>query len=407
MKAGLFMLCLGWAAMALGAADGNWPQWRGPNRDGKSVETGLLQEWPEGGPRRLWSITGIGEGFSSPAVADGVAYISGERNERLWFTALDMATGRTRWSVELGEAFLERRGNGPRATATVDGGRLYFVGGKGGIFCLDRADGRVVWQRDMADFGGRVPTWGYSESVLLVGDLAIVTPGGNNCIVALDKATGEQKWVTRNLSDAAHYVSAIHVEHDGVEMIVQGTANRLVGLNPADGAELWRIDWPGRNTANIPNPVYSEGIVFWANGYRQGGIAVRLEVEDGEVKATQLYHTGEFVNHHGGYVVHEGHVYGNHNRGYSCLVLETGEVKWHDEGVRKGSVVFADGMLYTFAERRGRMVLVKATPEGLEQKGVFEVEGTGRNSWAHPAIANGRLLLRFGDHLHCFDVRRP
>jgi len=379
---------------------GDWPGWRGPNRDGKSPDTGLLKQWPEGGPPRLWHVRGIGEGYSSVAVVDGLVYITGKVDDTLVLTALDME-GKHRWKVPLGPAFTKSH-PGARSTPMIDQGNLYLVTGVGLIVCCDAKSGRNKWTRRMSDFGGKVPGWGYAESVLILGNLAVVTPGGANCIVALDKQSGRPVWSSRGFDAGAQYSSCIAFEHQGTPLVVNGTHKGIVGVDARNGKVLWSDDFSAGNTANCPTPVYENGYVFWANGYGKGGVCLKLGPKG--TSAARAWTTREMVCHHGGYIVHEGYLYGNNGSGWACLELTTGRVMWQERAVGKGSVCFADNMLYLFGESGGRVGLATCSPQGLEMRGEFRVEGEGP-SWAHPVVIGGRLYVRYADNLYCFDVK--
>lgn len=388
-------------AVAAPAPPSEWPGWRGPARDGKSTDTRLLKEWPAGGPALLWKATGIGSGFSSVAVAGGRVYITGIVDNELVLTALSL-DGKVLWRAKHGPE--HNNVPGARATPTVDGDRVYLTSGTGRIGCFDAQTGAVRWTRQMADFGGSPHDWGYAESVLIYKDLAVVTPGGRNCIVALNKRTGEPVWQSTGFEAPAHYGSCIAVEFGGVPMIVAGTGAGLFAVDARNGKLLWKSDFSAGNTANCPTPAYADGYVFWANGYGKGGICMRLVAANGTVTAEEAWHTADMDCHHGGYVIHDGFIYGNHGGGWACLDLKTGTTRWRARGVGKGSLCFADGMLYLFAENGGRAGLAPASPEGLQLKGEFSVAGQGP-SWAHPVVTGGRLYLRYDDNLYCFNVR--
>jgi len=252
--------------------------------------------------------------------------------------------------------------------------------------------------------GGRPGGWGYAESILIVNDWAIVKPGGEKCIVALDKTTGKTIWISGGFKAGAQYSSCYTFTYQGVPMIVNGTQGGIVCVDPKDGRVLWSNPFSARNTANCPTPAFSDGYVFWANGYRKGGICFKLTINRGQVTAEEAWRTGDMDCHHGGYVLHEGYIYGNHSSGWVCLDLKTGEKMWQERGVRKGSVCFADGMLYLFGERGGAAGLATCSPQGLEMKGTFSVQGDGP-SWAYPVVTAGRLYLRYDNNLYCFDVK--
>jgi len=379
-----------------------WPGWRGPMRDGKSPDTGLLKQWPPDGPELVWSVDTIGKGYSSVAVANDTVYITGDANHRLTLYAFDL-DGRPRWQRDIDAAWTKSP-PGSRSTPSIDGGNLYLVSGNGVVGCFDATNGRPKWQRNMREFGGSTPNWGYAESVLIYENLAVITPGGDNCIVALDKTNGRPVWTSQGFRAGAHYSSCYAFTHDGVPMIVNGTAEGIVCVEPRSGGMLWSNPFSARNTANCPTPVFGDGHVFWANGYGKGGVCLRLTADRGRVSAQQAWTTRDMVCHHGGYIIEDGHIYGNNGQGWACLDLPTGRQLWHERGVGKGSLCFADDMLYLFAESGGKMGLATCSPEGFEMRGSFSVAGSGP-SWAHPVVIGGRLYIRYDTNLYCYDVR--
>ncbi len=382
-------------------ADG-WPGWRGSLRDGKSPDTGLLKQWPDGGPQLLWKVDGIGKGFSTVAVANGVVYTTGDVGDTLVISAFDLE-GRPQWKTPHDAAWTKDP-PGSRSTPMIDGGNLYLVSGHGLVGCYNARTGRGNWTVHLRDFGGSVPGWGYAESVLIYENLAVVTPGGRSCIVALDKSSGRPVWTSQGFQAGAQYGSCYAFTYQGVPMIVTGTREGIVCVDARNGRLLWSNPFSAQNTANCPTPVFSDGYVFWANGYGRGGICLKLTVRGGRVSAEEAWTTPDMVCHHGGYVVHEGYIYGNHGGGWVCLDLRTGEKMWQERGVGKGSICFADGMLYLFGENGGKAGLATCSPQGMQMKGTFSVQGEGP-SWAHPVVTGGRLYLRYDDHLYCFDVR--
>ena len=387
--------------VAAGAED--WPGWRGSHRDGKSPDTGLLKEWPAGGPELTWKVDGIGKGFSTVAVAGGMVFTTGDVNQSFTIFAFDL-DGEPKWQVEHDSAWTKSR-PGSRSTPMIDGGNLYLVSGDGLVGCYEAKTGKPRWTTQMLDFGGGTPKWGYAESVLIYDDLAVVTPGGENCIVALDKASGERVWSSRDYKAGAQYGSCYAFTCQGVPMIATGTGEGIVGVDPASGRVLWSNPFCARNIANCPTPVFSDGYLFWANGYRKGGICLELTVQEGQVSAREAWTTKDMVCHHGGYIVHEGYIYGNHNAGWVCLEIETGRKMWEESGVGKGSVCFADGMLYLFGESGGKAGLATCSPDAMEMRGEFSVEGEG-TSWAHPVVIGGRLYLRYDTNLYCYNVKQ-
>lgn len=384
-------------------ANANWPGWRGPMRDGKSPDTGLLKSWPEGGPPLLWRARGIGKGYSSVAVVDGKVYTTGVIDERLMISVFDTDGNRV-GQVQHDMAWTKNYPGG-RSTPMIDNGNLYLISGHGLVGCYDTASMRQKWTVHMQDFGGEPPNWGYAESVLILGELAVITPGGAKCIVALKKSTGQPVWASSGFSAAAQYGSCYAFEFGGVPIIAAGTHGGLVGVDARNGRALFSDPFASGNTANCPTPAAADGYVFWAAGYDKGGVCLKLEGTRDRVTARQVWTTQDMVSHHGGYIIHEGHIYGNNdNRGWSCIELASGKTVWQEKAVGKGSVCFADGMLYLFGEKGGRAGLATCSPSGLEMRGEFNVEGDGP-SWAHPVVIGGRLYLRYDDNLYCFDVR--
>jgi outer membrane protein assembly factor BamB len=400
---GLTLLAaLATAATPRAVPDPGWPDWLGPHRDGKSADTGLLGEWPAAGPKLLWKAEGIGVGFSSVAVVGGKVYITGDKEGKLRISAFDLS-GQPLWTADHGQA--KGGPDGSRASPVIDQGNLYLLNGHGLVGCYDAATGSKKWTREAKEFGGSSGGWGYAESVLIYKNLALFKPGGKNCMVALDKTSGETVWKSSEFDAGAEYGSSIVVTFQGHPTIVSGSNRGIFAVDAADGKLLWSNFFSAGNTANCPTPAYADGHVFWANGYGRGGICLNLKVEDDQVKADVAWLTRDMDCHHGGYVIHEGYIYGNHDRGWACLDLKTGKRMWNERGVGKGSLCFADGMLYLFSENDGQAALATCSPEGLRLTGKVKVKGAGP-SWAHPVVAGGRLYLRYDTNLYCFDVKQ-
>lgn len=399
------------AALSVSALAADWPQWRGENRDGVSKETGLLKEWPEGGPKLLWKSTGLGEGYASPAVAKGRIYGMGLRGDKEVVWALDAATGKEVWNTPIADKITldgGQGGYGPRSTPTVDGDRLYAVGVGGLLVSLNAKDGKLIWKQDFVkDFGGAVPTWGYSESPLVDGNVVIGTPGGKNAaVVAFNKLTGTILWKAGVPGDdRAHYASSILANVDGQKQYIQFLSGGVVGLDAKSGKYLWRFDSPANRVANCSTPIFRDNMVFAASAYNTGGGLAKLTKNSDGTTAEQVYFTKRMQNHHGGMVLVGDYVYGFDNNALTCLNFKTGDVAWSDRSVGKGSVTYADGYLYARSER-GPVALVEATPKGYVEKGRFDQpERTGNPSWTYPVIANGKLYLLDQNTLFCYDIK--
>lgn len=404
----IFGFTLNSAPNNLFAGEGDWPQWRGPDRAGMSDESGLLATWPESGPRLIWLFNDVGLGYSSNAVVDGRLYTMGARGEAEYIIAVHVADGREAWSTKIGPLYTNGWGNGPRSTPTIQGGRVYALGAGGNIVCLQAADGKSIWQRTMADFGGTTPDWGYVESILVDGDQVLLTPGGaSGAIVALDTNSGALRWQSKQFTDPAQFSSIIAVENHGLSQYVQLTMESVVGLS-TKGQLLWRAEFPGR-TAVIPTPVYRDGRVYVTAGYGAGCMMIGI---DASQKATQLYANKVMKNHHGGVVLVGDFVYGySDGYGWTCQAFDSGELVWNEkEALGKGSVAYADGRLYCLAEN-GDVALVEATPKGYIEHGRFrldpqtELRNPRGGIWSHPVVANGRLYLRDQELLMAYDIR--
>src|SRR5262245_18587787 len=392
-------------AAALGAA-GDWPQWQGPDRTGLSKETGLLKEWPAGGPGIVWKAAGLGAGFGSLAIAGERLFVQGMRGGSSVVIALDRGDGKEAWSRSLGEPQHNNRGPGPRGTPTVDGDRLYVLTENGDLACLKTADGSVVWQRNvLRDFRGEQLKWLISESPLVDGPHLVVSPGGPGAgMVKLDKMTGKTVWTASELSDPAGYASVIAADVQGVRTYFTFTSSAGVGVRASDGKLMFRYPNAANNVANITTPIFSNNKVFFTSAYDTGAGLVDLTVQNGEVKAKEVYFTRNMKNHHGGVVLVDGYLYGYNDSILTCLEFGSGRVLWRDRSVGKGSVTYADGNLYIQSENNV-VGLAPASPQGYGEKGRFAIPDKGLPSWAHPVISDARLYIRNQDSLMAYDIK--
>jgi len=403
-------LCLFAALATTIATAADWPQWRGPDRTDISKETGLLKGWPEGGPKQVWLFKDAGLGYSGPAIVGGKLFTMGIREGGEQLIALDAKEGKLLWSVKIGEILKNGFGDGPRSTPTVDGDRIYALSGRGSIVCASVADGKILWQRTMKEFGGNTPNWGYTESVLVDGNKVICTPGGaQGAVVALDKKTGEPVWQSKEFTDGAHYASIIAANYGGKRQYIQLTEKHVVGVSAEDGKVLWTSDWPGK-TAVIPTPIFHDGHVYVTSGYGVGSKLIKLSQSN---EASDVYFSKTMINHHGGVILVDGHIYGySDGNGWTCQNLMTGEKVWAEmDALGKGAIAYADGKFYCLAEKDGTVVLIDASPKGWKEHGRFKLEPqtTQRSPrghiWTHPVIVDGRLYLRDQELLSCYDVK--
>jgi outer membrane protein assembly factor BamB len=403
-------------------ATSTWPQWRGPNRDAVSSETGLQKTWETAPPKLAWEASGLGAGFSSLSIVGGKIFTMGDLGEDQYVMAISETGGKPLWKTKIGPAWQDGDFPGPRGTPTVDGDRVYAIGTEGDLVCLDVATGAVRWKKSLqSDFGGRVMTvWKYAESPLVDGDKLIVTPGGPWAgLVALDKMTGKTIWESEipqlgsRGRDGAGYSSVVVSNGAGVRQYVQLMGRGLVGVRASDGKFLWGYNPVANDVANIPTPIVQGDYIFTSTGYQTGAALLKL-VKDGEgVKAEEVYFlpSRTLQNHHGGMVLVNGYIYAGHghNRGFPiCVEIATGKVAWggdiRNAGTGSAAVLFADGNLY-FRYQNGLMMLIEATPSGYKEKGSFPIPNVKKPSWSHPVILNGKLYLREQDALYAYNLK--
>jgi outer membrane protein assembly factor BamB len=394
-----------------------WPQWRGPNRDGVSSETGLLKSWPEEGPKLLWQVDGLGKGMSSLAIAGGKIYTMGlVKGGEAHLIALDQATGKQLWTLAVGP------GN-PNCTPTIDGNLAFALGREGDLVCADAATGKEIWRKNFGkDFGGKMMSgWGYSESPLVDGGRLICTPGAPDAaIAALDKRTGAvvwkspapEDWGGTKGKDGAAYSSIVVSNGAAVKQYVQLTGRGIVSVAADDGRVLWTYNKVANGTANIPTPIVIDDYVFCSSGYGTGAALLQLSKDGDGVKAEEKYFlkANEMENHHGGMVRVGDYVYcgHGHNNGFPmCLEWKTGKRMWEQQrgaGTGSAAVLYADGLLF-FRYQDGEMALIKADPKEYQLVSHFRLASVKGQSWPHPVIVDGKLYIRDQDSLLAYDVR--
>ncbi len=393
-----------------GAANFDWPQWRGPDRTDVSKETGLLKKWPAEGPKRVWLYENAGNGYSGPAIANGKYFTIGTRDGNECVLALDANSGKELWVGKIGGELENRWGGRPRGTPTVDGDRVYAMSGKGDLACLNVADGKVIWTASMTALGGKTPTWGYTESVLVDGDKVICTPSGSKgALAALNKADGKEVWRSTDFTDEAQYASIVPADINGQRQYIQLTMKHVVGISAKDGKQLWSSDWPGR-TAVIPTPIYRDSHVYISSGYGVGCKLVKIEAGN---KATTVYENKVMKNHHGGVILVGDHLYGySDGSGWICQDFKSGDEVWAERNkLGKGAIACADGMLYCLDEGSGTVVLIEASPKGWSEQGRFKLDPQTKirspqgRIWTHPVISHGKLYLRDQDLIYCYDIK--
>lgn len=415
------------------ARAGDWPQWRGPNRDDRSDETGLAKKWPKGGPRLLWTVSNAGLGYSGPAIVGNRLLAMGARDETEVVFALDLDHGagspvREIWSTKIGPLFTWKGNSfnaGPSATPTVDGDLLYALGGQGQLLCVETATGKERWRKNLpvemaaevnpVGGGPEKLGWGYTWSPLVDGEQLICVPGGpQGTVAALDKKTGQVLWRSKELTDQATYASPIVIAVGGVRQYVVLTNEGVSGVAAKDGRLLWRyLKKPAYNDVVIPTPIFHDGHVYVSAGYGAGCDLIKLTPSGSKFKAEKVYANKAMVNQQGGVVLVGEHLYGySEGKGWVCQEWKTGKMVWSEKrALGRGSLTYADGQLYCCSEDEGVVVLVEASPAGWKEHGRFEIPTHSKlrrssgKIWTHPVVAHARLYLRDQDLLFCYDLK--
>jgi outer membrane protein assembly factor BamB len=323
---------------------------------------------------------------------------------------VDVATGKKLWSARVDDRVYENNwGNGPRCTPTVAGENIYAVSGNGRLVCLEVNGGKLVWSVDFVkDLGGKIQSWGFTESVLVDGDRVICTPGGSKgTLAALDRRTGKVLWRSKGVEDVAQYSSPLVVTHGGQRQYVQLVTKRLFGVKAETGELVWQTDFPGR-TAVIPTPIHQDGLVYVTAGYNAGSRQFKL----GGAEPAMTHESNKMVNHHGGVILVDGKLYGHSDRGgWTCQDWKTGEALWQDRSLGKGACTYVAGHLVCIEEQKGTVVLIEASPAGWKEKGRFTLSPQTEKRkpqgkvWVHPVVLDGRLYLRDQELIHCYDVK--
>ena len=399
----------------------SWSQWGGPNRDHKSLATGLKTEWPKEGPKLLWSMKSAGMGYSSMAVTEGKCYSLGAVDGKNYAYCIDATNGNVLWRQETGaaapdNAYLTGWGGGPRSTPTVLADKVVVLDDMGNCCCLNKADGALLWKTNLIDnLGGSMPKWGFSESPLVDGNRVVVCPGGKNFLTALDLNSGSPVLKSTGYEEGAHYVSVIKHSVDGLNVYTTACGKGLVSFAADDGRMLWTNNSTGAGTATIPTPIISDNLVYHTAGYGVGSVLMKLSRENNGVKAEQLWANKNQGNHHGGVILLNGAVYGfKQGAGWVSQNLISGEATLTDrvKDEAGGSVAYADGRLYVYGEKTGNCYLVEPSPTEWKVKGQVTLpaksslnRGKGQ-VWSHPVIAEGKLFLRDLDLIYAYDIAK-
>ena len=411
----LFLLMLATGAQGVAAqskkeaagAVPDWGMYRGPKRDGISPDTGLLKEWPKGGPTLAWKMTGIGGGYSGVSVVGKFGYTMGEDGGSQVIIAFNTADGKIVWKAKVSPTLdPDKRGPGPHCTPACDGQVVIGTGVDGTMVCVRAANGQEMWRKNYKDLGaGSMPGWGYSDSPIIDQGMVICIPGGSKgTVAALNKTNGAPVWQSGELKDGAQYTSLAMADFGNIPQYIVFTMSTVAGIVAKTGRVAWEGKHPGA-TAVCSTPVATkEGIVFASSGYGVGNTAFQVAFAGGAFKATQLYAGKQLESHHGDMVAVGDHIYGLDQGALKCVEAKTGKLAWTDRCVGKGSITYADGHLYCRGEKGG-VALVEAVPDSYKEKGRFDQPDRSKyDAWSHPTVFGGHLYLRDQDVLLCYSV---
>ena len=397
-------LCLLSGALIL-TSGADWPQWRGANQDGISQETGLAESWPEGGPKVLWRVPLAG-GFSSVAVADGAAYTMTGSEEGEFVVAIDPEKGSVLWKTRIGDLFVdEEYGSGPRATPTIDEGRVYALGGTGALACLDAKSGELQWGFNVVEkFETENAEFGASASPVVVGEKLIVVAGKSDgkSLVCLNKVSGETIWTA--LNDKAGYATPLVTSVGDVALLAVFTAEGLVGVGLDDGKEFWRHPWTTTMDQQVATPIVDDGKVFISTRNSTGSALFQLSLDGNTPKAELVWESRDMKNYLSTCVLIDGYLYGFNATRLTCMDVETGDAQWRESGFNKGSLIAVGDRLIILGER-GKLALVEASPKEYREISSFELFDT--LTWIVPTLSDGRLYVRNETELVCLDVKKP
>jgi outer membrane protein assembly factor BamB len=385
-------------------------QWRGPNRNGIYQEENLLKQWPENGPELIWSNEGLGYGFGSVAIANGKVYVTGiadtiDSKGTLFSFNID---GELLWKKEYGADWTINF-QGTRSTPTVVGKYLYVESGVGEVYCFNSNNGEEIWSVNfLADLEGDSILFGFSESVLIDGDLLICTPGGKeNNVVALNRFTGEKIWSSPGYGEIATYNSPIVFDHNGQRMIVVMTSGSIMGIDAFSGKMYWRVNQFQENKIHANTPIYHKGKVLVSSASRKDSSGlVLLELSEDGKNADILWRNKRFINLMGGVVYKDDYIYGSAylKNDWQVIDCKTGEMVQQNKDIGGGSIIYADGLFYCYSERDGEISLMDASPEKMKIVSKFKVPLGINEHWARPVIHNRRLYIRHGNALMVYNI---
>ncbi len=396
----ILFLCFSFFATAQ-----TYNNWRGPDRDGKYPETGLLKQWPAGGPAMLWAFEGLGRGFSSAIPANEKIYVTGMEGD-IGFVYELSKQGQLLRKFPYGQ---EMGGNypGSRSTPTVAGNLMYIATGEGTLVCIDLSTGTEKWSRDLFnEFDGKNIRWGFTENLIIDGDIIYCAPGGKkNNIIALHRITGKLIWSSEGKGNLSAYCSPLLINHGGRKILINMMHSNIVGLDASTGRLLWSYPYANQRNIHPNSPIYYDGYLYCFSGYGMGGVQLKLSADGNSV--SKQWFDKKLDNQIGGAVLLDGYIYGsgNRNRFWYAIDWQTGESVFETRDIDIGTVIYADGMLYAYTQR-GELALLEPQNGGFRVVSKTTVELGSDQHWAHLVIDNGILYVRHGNALMAYDIKK-
>jgi outer membrane protein assembly factor BamB len=381
-----------------------YSNWRGPDRDGKYLDTGLLKQWPDNGPKMIWAYEKLGKGFSSAVISNNKIYVTGVEGDDGFVYELSM-NGELLRKIPYGKDMVESW-PGSRSTPTIAGNLLYLATGVGKILCIDLETATVKWIRDLFnEFDGKNNVWGLTENMIVDGEVVYCSPGGKkNNVIALNRFTGQLVWSSEGMGEISAYGSPLLINHNGRRILVSLLQKHILGLDPETGKLLWHYPFSNQHEVHPNTPIYHDGSLYCFSGYGNGG--VKLKISDDGKSVSKEWFNADLDNQMGGAILKNGYIYGSgqRNRNWFCIDWETGKTLHQSRDIDVGTVIYADGMLYAYTQR-GELALMEPQNGKFRVVSKTTVELGSDQHWAHLVIDNGILYVRHGNALMAYNIK--
>ena len=381
----------------------NAQQWRGSNRDGKYNEAGLLKSWPADGPKLLWHFDSLGLGHSSPAIFNDKIYITGTQGEQGAVFTFDLS-GKLLWKKEYGKEWFESF-EGVRSSPMINEGKLYILSSYGLVTCMNADNGDILWSADLTQlYDARNIKWGFTENLLIDGNMLFCCPGGKDVnVVALDKNTGSLIWKCAGNGEKSAYCSPMIIPVNDKKILVHMTESTVLGIDSKDGKLLWTHNHPNKWSVQANTPIYNEGSVYVFSGYGKGGELLKLSDDGSQI--TETWHDDSLDSKMGGAILLDGKIYGSGdaNKRWFCVDWKTGKVLYSSKMLKVGNVIYADGLLYCYADD-GTVGLVEPKEKDFNLISSFKVPYGEKQHWAHLVIDNKKLFVRHGNSFMVYSI---